>query len=42
MDGMLSWLVLVVAFAAVAGASSILTVRLFRVSGRRGADESRR
>jgi hypothetical protein len=37
MDGMVSWLVLVVAFAAVAGASSILTVKLYRVGARSGA-----
>jgi hypothetical protein len=37
MDGMVSWLVLVVAFVAVAGASSILTVKLFRIGARSGA-----
>jgi hypothetical protein len=37
MGGLVSWLVLVVAFAAVAGASGILIVKLFRVGGRSGA-----
>jgi hypothetical protein len=37
MDGMVSWLVLVVAFVAVAGASSILIVKLFRAGARSGA-----